>query len=75
MTSIRITNAKELKDGDVFEFTCNGNGRGGHYNVTATVTKVNRKTVKAIERERSYRPGTRWCVAISEDFPVYKQVN
>ena len=73
MTSIRITNAKDLKDGDVIQFTCNGRGRGGHYNVTATVTKVNRKTVKATERERSYRPGTLWNVAVNEDTVVFSQ--
>lgn len=49
-----------MKIGDKIEFTCNGRGRGGHYHVTAIVTKVNRKTVDATEAERSYRPGTLW---------------
>ena len=49
--------------GQVIEFTCNGRGRGGHYHVSATVTKINPKTVKAIECTRSYSPGTRWIVA------------
>jgi len=46
--------------GDKVEFTCNGRGRGGHYHVTAVVTKVNRKTIQATEADRSYRPGTLW---------------
>lgn len=52
-----------LAPGVVIEFTCNGRGRGGHYFVTATVTKVNRKTVAAVECNRSYSPGTRWSVS------------
>ena len=59
-------NDAELKSGKVIEFTCNGRGRGGHYHVTATITKVNPKTVSAIEANRSYRPGTRWTVAKTE---------
>lgn len=51
-----------MKIGDLIEFTCNGRGRGGHYHVTAVVTKVNRKTVDATEFERSYLPGTRWRI-------------
>jgi hypothetical protein len=42
------------------EFSCNGRGRGGHYHVTAIVTKINRKTFLATEAERSYHPGTLW---------------
>lgn len=48
--------------GDVVEFTCNGNGRGGHYSVLAIVSKVKRKTVDLTEADRSYRPGTRWNI-------------
>jgi hypothetical protein len=51
-----------MKPGMVIEFCCNGRGRGGHYHVAATITKVNPKTVKAIECNRSYSPGTRWIV-------------
>jgi len=46
--------------GDKIEFTCNGQRRGGHYHVSAVVTKVNRKTVDATEAKRSYLPGTLW---------------
>lgn len=56
--------------GDTIEFSCNGRGRAGHYRVTAVVTKVNRKTVCATEKERSYRPGTLWRVSQDEDSPV-----
>lgn len=57
---------RPLFAGDVVEFLCNGKGRGGHCRVFATVTKVNKKTFKAIERERSYAPGTRWTVYIED---------
>jgi hypothetical protein len=56
----------QLQPGKVIEFLCNGRGRGGHYHVYATVTKVNPKTVKAIEANRSYSPGTRWTVSKTE---------
>ena len=46
--------------GQTVHFTCNGKGRGGHYHVTAVVTKVNRKTAHLTEKERSYRPGSLW---------------
>lgn len=46
--------------GQTVHFTCNGRGRGGHYFVTAVVTKVNSKNALLTEKERSYRPGTRW---------------
>lgn len=60
--------AGTIQTGDRIEFTCDGAGRGGHYNVSAIVTKVNRKTLKAIEEEYSYRPGTKWVVATSQEF-------
>jgi len=50
--------------GDKITFLCNGSGRGGHFNVYAEVTKVNRKTLDAVELPRSYRPGTRWRVSL-----------
>lgn len=50
--------------GETIQFTCNGRGRGGHCNVTATITKVNRKTVEATEAKCSYRQGTQWKVNI-----------
>jgi hypothetical protein len=53
---------RNVQIGDVVEFLCNGSGRGGHYRVWARVTKVNRKTFKATELPRSYRPGTLWAV-------------
>lgn len=56
----------QLQPGKLIEFLCNGRGRGGHYRVFATVTKVNPKTVKAIEANRSYSPGTRWTVSKEE---------
>ena len=68
-----ITNAKNLMVGQKISFACNGRGRGGHYHVTAIVTKVNRKTVKATEVGGSYLPGTHWAISISEDNPVYKE--
>lgn len=61
------------KVGDTIGFSCNGKGRGGHYQVTARITKVNRKTIDAVEALRSYRPGTEWRV--NKDLPsilVYK---
>lgn len=57
----------EINVGDVITFTCNGAGRGGHYGVTATVTKVKAKTFDATERERSYRPGTLWNLRKSDE--------
>ena len=55
---------RNLREDDVVEFLCNGRGRGGHVRVFARVTKVNRKTFKAIELPRSYSPGTNWTVNI-----------
>jgi hypothetical protein len=46
--------------GQTVHFTCNGKGRGGHYHVTAVVTKVNAKNALLTEKARSYAPGTRW---------------
>jgi hypothetical protein len=54
-----------LAVGDQVEFTCNRRGRGGHYHVTAIVTKINRKTFQATEAERSYRPGTPWTIYLN----------
>ena len=71
---ISITDPKDLVVGEEFHFTCNGRGRGGHYSVFAKVTKVNRKTVAALELPRSYWPGTRWSVSISELNPAYKYI-
>ena len=56
-----------LKDGDTIEFTCNGKGRGGHYNVTALVTKVMPKKIWAIEANGSYRPGTLWTLPLNAE--------
>jgi hypothetical protein len=53
---------RNIQQGDVVEFLCNGRGRGGHVRVFARVVKVNRKTFKAIELPRSYSPGTNWTV-------------
>lgn len=55
---------RSLLPGDMVEFLCNGRGRGGHVRVLAKVTKVNRKTFKAVEWKRSYAPGTNWTVNI-----------
>ena len=49
---------RKLSVGDIVTFTGNGRGRGGHYSVTLTITKVNRVTVEATEAKGSYRPGT-----------------
>lgn len=62
---------RALEVGDVVLFSCNGNGRGGHFRVTAKVTKVNRKTFKATELPRSYRPGTLWSVSYESDGDIY----
>lgn len=63
---------RELQLGDVVNFRCNGRGRGGHFNVTARITKVNKKTFKATELPRSYSPGTPWTVNHSdEDSRIY----
>lgn len=62
----------ELKSGDVVSFTGNGRGRGGHYNVTVVVDKINKATFNATEAERSYAPGTKWRVHAS--IRLYKRV-
>jgi hypothetical protein len=36
---------KDIKIGNKIHFLCNGNGRGGHYMVSAIVTKINRVEV------------------------------
>ena len=61
-----MINDNDFRVGRVIEFVCNGNGRGDHFRVAATITKVNPKTVKAVECNRSYRPGTRWVVDKTE---------
>lgn len=53
---------RDFQKGDKITFTCDGRGRGGHYQVTAVVDKVNPKTIKATEAPGSYRPGTPWIV-------------
>ena len=55
---------RDLRVGEIVTFLCNGRGRGGHLRVTARVTKVNRKTFRAVEMPGSYRPGTDWSVNI-----------
>jgi hypothetical protein len=64
-----------VKVGDLIEFTCNGKGRGGHYHVTAVVTKINRKTVDATEYERSYRPGTLWRMPLTHIEKINREWN
>lgn len=51
---------RDVKPGDIIYFLCRGNGRGGHYSVTAKVTKVNRITIEATECVRSYGSGAQW---------------
>lgn len=58
---------RNVREGDIVEFLCNGRGRGGHHKVTALVTKVNAKTFKATEMPRSYREGTRWSVSFASE--------
>lgn len=63
---------RQYRIGDVVSFSCNGHGRGGHFNVTARITKVNKKTFKATELPRSYSPGTLWLVNFcNEDSRIY----
>jgi hypothetical protein len=50
----------ECHVGQIVHFTCNGQGRGGHYSVMAVVTKVNRVNALLTELPRSYKPGARW---------------
>jgi hypothetical protein len=52
--------SEPLKVGDKVEFSCNGAGRGGHYNVSAIVTGIKGKFFGALEAKGSYRPGTNW---------------
>ena len=59
--------AGTIQIGDRIEFTCNGAGRAGHYGVSAIVTKVNSKTLKANEEEYSYSPGTKWTIAKDQE--------
>ncbi len=63
----------DVVPGAKVEFTCNGRGRGGHYRVTAVVTKVRAKSFDAVEAERSYRPGTNWRVSfnLSDEDTLY----
>ena len=64
---------RAVTPGAKVKFTCNGRGRGGHYNVTAVVTQVRAKSFDVIEAERSYRPGTNWRISfnLSDDETVY----
>ncbi len=55
---------RPLQVDDVVSFLCNGRGRGNHLRVKASVTKVNKKTFKALELPQSYSPGTPWTVNI-----------
>lgn len=52
--------------GDIIEFICNGNGRGGHYSVSATITKIKRVTFDCTENPGSYYPGTRWNLRLDD---------
>jgi len=65
---------RPLAVGDIVQFTCGGRGRGGHYTVTAKVTKVNKKTFNATEWNRSYAPGTSWTVALDLESNIYIQL-
>jgi hypothetical protein len=58
---------RAVKVGDKLQFLCNGKGRGGHYQVTVRVKKVNRKTIEAVELARSYTPGTQWKIHFDTD--------
>ena len=59
--------SEPLKVGDTVEFTCNGKGRGGHYNVTAIVSKVMLKKFWVVEANGSYRPGTLWTLPLDAE--------
>ena len=72
---LRIEELSKLKVNDNVQFTCNGRGRGGHYSVFGVVTKVNRKTIRVVERKGSYRPGQIWQVAVNPEYPVYRYTN
>lgn len=50
-------------------FIPNVRGRGGH-GAFVLITKFNRKTFEAIERERSYNPGTEWRVHVNSTFSI-----
>ena len=52
--------------GQTVHFTCNGRGRGGHYCVTAIVTKVNQKNALLTEAEGSYWPNSKWSWPIED---------
>jgi hypothetical protein len=52
--------SRSVKVGDMVRFLCNSKGRGGHHQVTAKVTKLNTKTLNAVEFDRSYSPGVLW---------------
>jgi hypothetical protein len=67
--------SRDFQKGDRISFACNGRGRGGHFNVTAVVSRVNRKTVSATEAPRSYSPGTLWRVTKEpQDFTIYVEL-
>ena len=44
-------------------------GRGGH-GASIIVTKINRRSIKGIERERSYKPGTVWTIQADTEIAV-----
>jgi len=63
----KMHSVRQICAGDNIGFLCNGRGRGGHYSVRAKVTKVNRKTLQAIEIETSYSPGTPWTIHLETE--------
>lgn len=54
---------RQLEVGDeVFFLSCN-DGRGSH-GAYCIVTKINRRSIKCTERERSYRAGKLWSLGV-----------
>ncbi len=49
-------------------------GRGGH-GAYIEVTKINRKSIKGVERKGSYRPGTQWTIATGTVAPTQIAIN
>lgn len=43
-----------------------------HHGATLVVDKVNKKSFKATEKERSYRPGTKWNVHKLSKFGILR---
>jgi hypothetical protein len=63
----------EIKEGSVLRLIW-VKGYGGH-GATMKITKVNNKSFKAVEMNRSYSPGTLWTIHKNSEFLVLSGEN